>query len=273
MTDLYKKTLYLKDIDFLINTTIYEYDLSKANISILRQANLITDDLYNILYNADRMDRQVFIGKLQKKDPNIAKALEVGFIEARRLFFEANGLEERDVLSIKKDAIFTFKRCLNLQVAEWLIFKEKNLYTSYYHIPSQKKELYYLKHPFTGAEVLDIKGMNDESFHYHTHYMIEFLLVLFETAQTDIVEALDMISRFVSLYRSRRLEVGFYRNLNSESKFYYISNPNAFSSFSAEYLLDNQVGYLDISYNDLLLRDLYKCISKQYFLTHKKPRC
>ena len=140
MTELYKKTLYLLDIDFLINTTIYEYDLSKANISILRQYGLITDDLYNTLYAADRMDRQVFIGKLQKNDRNIAKALEDGFIEVRRLFFMANGLEERDILSIKKDAIFTFKRCMNLRVAEWLDFKEKNLYTSYYHIPSQKTQ-------------------------------------------------------------------------------------------------------------------------------------
>ena len=273
-SNLYEKTLYLKDIDFLINDVIYEYDLSKANASILRDAGFIGDDTYRDLCNMDRMQRQVTIGYWQRDLPRVAELLESGFIRARQLFFDQNDLEDNDILSIKKDAIFTLRKVNHQRVSEHLFFKEKNFYTSYFRILSQKKELYYSKHPFTGAEALDIKGINDESIPYHEHYMKEFLMVLFETVQIDILEAIDVLSRFISLYRQRRLDPGFYRTFNTDSKYFYFAKDGTYEVFSASELYNpNDVQYLDISYNDMLLRDLYKILAKQYFLTTRRPKC
>ena len=268
VSDLYKKTLYIADIDFLINNTIYEYDLAKANISILRQANVITESFYQEMLNADRMTRQVTIGKLYRNNETIRTTLDNGFIEARRLLFDSNNIEDKDVLSIKKDAVFVLKRLSNTKFYEYLDFKEKNLYTSYYKISSQKKELYYSKHPVTGEEKLDVKGINDESLIYHKDYMIEFLLVLFETVQIDIVDAIGMMNRFMEMYKAKQLQPGFYRNFNTESK-YTIGN----GYYLADNVSTDMLPIINISYNDILLRDLYKILAKQYFLTYKKPRC
>ena len=272
ISELWKKTLYLKDIDFLINDTIYEYDLAKANISILRHYNMISQKIYEKLFNAERVQRQVIVGKLQKSDPAIAEALSVGFVEARRLFFEMNGLEDKDILSIKKDAIFCLRQVPYTLVAEYMNFVAKNLYTSYYYIPSQKKEIYYCNCPNI-PEKLDIKGMSDESLKLHEGYMKEFIMVLFDIAQSNIKEALDTISRFIDLYRQRSLDIEFYRTFDTNSKFIFKSSPNTTEVFSSSLPFVQNKDYLDISYNNNLLIDLYKIISKQYTIMTRKPRC
>ena len=44
----------------------YEYDIRKCNISVLRTLNIIDDDTYKRLYDAPRMERQVFVGKMMR---------------------------------------------------------------------------------------------------------------------------------------------------------------------------------------------------------------
>lgn len=46
-TQLYKRTLYTKKVRFIINE-IYEYDIAKANISILLQAGIIKQREYDM---------------------------------------------------------------------------------------------------------------------------------------------------------------------------------------------------------------------------------
>ena len=58
---LYNEIVYRPQIPYAVNTFIYEYDLSKANISSLRAQNIIDDDTYRRLYNSDRMTRQIEI--------------------------------------------------------------------------------------------------------------------------------------------------------------------------------------------------------------------
>lgn len=273
-SNLYQRSSYLLDIDFLINNTIYEYDLSKANISILRESNIISEDFYCKMYNANKNKREVTIGKMIRKDRRIGEALEAGFVQARQMFFDANDVEDNDVLSIKKDAIFLLRPANYTHFLNKLDFVQKNLYTSFYRIPASRLEFYYSRHPVTHEEKLDVKGLGKLQIPLHEQYMLEFLSVLFFIAETDILDALDTITRFIELYKRREVDLGFYRTFDPNSKFVIASSVNAFDRFLADYLTnETDKQYLDISYNLTILQELYKIISKQYFLMTRKPRC
>jgi hypothetical protein len=202
----------------------------------------------------------------------VKETLKDGFLNARRLLIEANDIKDESILSIKKDAIFCLRQVPYTLVAEYMHFVAKNLYTSYYYIPSQKKEIYYCNCPNV-PEKLDIKGMSDESLKLHEGYMKEFIMVLFDIAQSNIKEALDTISRFIDLYRKRSLDIEFYRTFDTNSKFIFKSSPNTTEVFSSSLPFVQNKDYLDISYNNNLLIDLYKIISKQYTIMTRKPRC
>ena len=61
------------------------------------------------MYNSERQVRQVYVGKLQK-DKAVSDALKEGIREARKNLFEANNIQDYEVLSIKNDAIFLIDR-------------------------------------------------------------------------------------------------------------------------------------------------------------------
>ena len=57
-TQLYKRTLYTKKVRFIINE-IYEYDIAKANISILLQAGIIKQREYDMFSQMTKYQREV----------------------------------------------------------------------------------------------------------------------------------------------------------------------------------------------------------------------
>ena len=95
---LYTKSIYLAPIDYIINTSITEYDISKANINILLYLGKISQQQYDYYYNLPKGKREIAVGMLQK-DPNMALALKQGLVEFKKKFFEANAIEDYEVLS------------------------------------------------------------------------------------------------------------------------------------------------------------------------------
>ena len=76
-TQLYKRTLYTKKVRFIINE-IYEYDIAKANISILLQAGIIKQREYDMFSQMTKYQREVTLGYMQKT-PHIGEELKEGF--------------------------------------------------------------------------------------------------------------------------------------------------------------------------------------------------
>ena len=62
--NLYKRTLYTKKVSYLINE-IYEYDISKANVSILLESGMITQETYDMFCQMPKYQREVAIGYMQ----------------------------------------------------------------------------------------------------------------------------------------------------------------------------------------------------------------
>ena len=99
---LWDKTTYTADISYLTNVFIYEYDISKANINILFTKGVINEATYKFLYEAQRMVRQVYVGKLCKdtKVSNILKNYES--IQKLDISNEERGKLFVDIISAKK---------------------------------------------------------------------------------------------------------------------------------------------------------------------------
>ena len=98
MNNLWEKSNYNANIGYLIDIPIQEYDISKANINILRDANILTEDQYMYFLQCPKLEREIAIGKMQGKDPSISIALKEGITNARKLFMEINNLRQDGII-------------------------------------------------------------------------------------------------------------------------------------------------------------------------------
>ena len=82
-SELYKAISYTTDIQCLKDCNIYEYDIAKANISVLFDRGLISSFYYNYLYNQDRMVRQV-VGRGLRNASGKEKCILYDFVDDLR---------------------------------------------------------------------------------------------------------------------------------------------------------------------------------------------
>ena len=76
MSDLYKKTSWTNpNIIYLFNSTIYEYDIKSAGLSISKFFNLLPEETIEKLEAMPKHKRVVAEGKLQIKDKEYRDAL------------------------------------------------------------------------------------------------------------------------------------------------------------------------------------------------------
>ena len=265
ISSLWNNFKYTAPIDCLIDKSIRVYDIRKANISVLTELGVLTIDQYNELYNAEKINREIFIGKLQGSNPEISKILSNGILEAKRLFFEANQIEDKDILEINNDAVYIIgdKPIKVQQVTPFIYFNLAEQYSSFYSV--KKIRYFYYGNIITRQEYLVAKGIGSSSY-LHERFMLDFLKELFYIAQFEgIPDAIRLLSSFYNRYVNKELDIGYYRTLNSESLLMYVN----FDSY-ARYATDNEYDprmkrLIDISYNEKILREFNKLLSNKYF--------
>ena len=244
VSQIYKKDTFLnKNIFYLFNREIVEYDMEDAGFSLIQEFGLLPDKEIERLKKKGKQKRKIAIGIIQKNDKKFRTDLKEAFSMARESFFISNGLEEEDVISIKKDAIFTKRRCEVEKVGSYINFRKKHEYTSYILLSTKKGkplEIYY--GPFDFA----VKGISDSLLAYHEDYMIDFMKRFFSKMQTsDKTSVLQFMRRFVDKYKRRELEMGYYRNFNIVSDFTSINEPDVvYMDYDSSAIED-----IDISYN------------------------
>ena len=244
VSQIYKKDTFLnKNIFYLFNREIVEYDMEDAGFSLIQEFGLLPDKEIERLKKKGKQKRKIAIGIIQKNDKKFRTDLKEAFSMARESFFISNGLEEEDVISIKKDAIFTKRRCEVEKVGSYINFRKKHEYTSYILLGTKKGkplEIYY--GPFDFA----VKGISDSLLAYHEDYMIDFMKRFFSKMQTsDKTSVLQFMRRFVDKYKRRALEMGYYRNFNIVSDFTIINEPDVvYMDYDSSAIED-----IDISYN------------------------
>lgn len=261
MAHIFELDSYTAPVDYLINHYIREYDISKANISILLYKNLITKEQYDYYYTLPKQVRAIQVGLLQRDNLIIKEGLRQGFEEARMMFYENNKLNPYNILAIKKDAVFIINTIPKVTKFNNIKFINKNIYTSFYNL--DKCEYYYYSD--NNKEILDIKGISDNTLYLHQNYMLDYLKYIFYIAQQGrYKDCIDNLKHFYLQYINYELDIGYYRELNNRSLFrtkYILEGDRMFIDGINKYVDKHDI---DGSYNIRLLMELYKIYTIEY---------
>lgn len=216
----YEKHNYLnKNIKYINNSIIREYDMKNAGPSILLHYELISQKEYDGLMKLDKHTRSVTVGKFLKVNPEISEALMEGFVEMRKEFFNLNNIEDSDILSIKKDAIFLINTIPKVtQINEECLFRNKNEYTSYLNI--RNKEFYY----DSLTDNFEIKGLPKEVVKSQEEFFIKFIKECIKLGSQNKKEELFIkFLEFKNSFINKELDIEFYRDITT-NKFIFTHN-------------------------------------------------
>ena len=265
---IYDKSRYIAPYSYLINKDIREYDLEKANISILRENNLISDEFYNKMYNANRDIREYTIGCLRRDNKEIEEGYQLGILEARKRFFEINEIDDEIVLYIDNDSITIISDLLypihiQEKISNYLNFRLKKQYTSFYRLYT----IDFLYYNNNIVEQYRLKNVREDILRKdHQQYFLDILLSLFYSAQTsNILDTIKMIQNIYDQYTKREMNYNYYREFNQQNQFKVIQTP--YYIYYSDIWKEEDKNILDISYNADLLIQLYKIYMNEYINT------
>lgn len=248
MTKLYKHDIYLNpNISYVFNKPIIEYDMKDAGFSIAQKYDLLTKKEIKKLASVGKRERSYLLGNIQRDRKEVKIGLQEGFKYSRQKFFEMNDIDDTDIISIKRDAIFLIGYVKYEKLDEYIHFRQKNVYTSYIHIKSPRLEFYYNK------DKIDVKGIDDDIIKKHQDYVMDFINKVFvKMESSDRESVLKFLRIFMDEYRLLKLDTEYYRELNPQSMFRYLNGELS----DVEYLEDKSM--LDISCNFELIKKLVK---------------
>lgn len=204
-----------RNIVFMISD-ITEYDMRRAGLSISKEDKLLPEDVIKQLESMPKKEADIAIGKRQLKDAKFKASLMEGFRKYRLKFGEMNEISNDDIVSVKKDAIFTKKYCEITVLGENIEFREKNSYQARLYLNDLE---FYWKH--TGE--LDVKGIRDEKIQLHQDFLIHTIWKVMEfLGSYDYDNGLKYLVKFMNDYKFKRLPIEYYRELNQSSEYTYV---------------------------------------------------
>ena len=138
---------------------------------------------------------------------------------------------------------------------------------------NKKIELYYSssKVSFNGIENIDVKGISDKKIILHKEFMLDFLYYIFDMIENDSLEnTIDGFNRFYNQYINKDLNLGYYRNFNSESMFTISYNSPFLKGMHYEIeqpciTSKDDFDLINISYNMNFLRIIFQYLSSIHF--------
>lgn len=260
--ELYERDLYLNPyIEYLFNVRIIEYDMSDAGLNLSYYYKLLPVEKLDKIKALPKDKHAIQLGLIQRENPEYKANLAQAFVDMRRTLFKKNDIQEDDVLSIKKDAVFTLKS-LDTTQFDNIVFKQKHTYTSYLRL-KDKYELYY-----TGEDI-DVKGIGEANVEKHKEGFLIILNRFFHIAETQKPETLlGYLISVYDQYKWRKLDIDYYREFNPKSLF-HIRN-----GWLTEYEEAGNIQYyddpvsltierLDINYNREILLKLIAFVSEK----------
>jgi len=207
---IYEKHNYLnKELEYIRSGTIIEYDMRNAGVEILYGNKIFNKDNYDTLMKLDKLDRSIVVGKYLKEHPKVNDFLIKSFVKIRQELFEKNNIQDDDVLSIKKDAIFLIDREIyNLKLDKGFEFIKKNEYQVYINLFN--KEFYYNLY----ENRLDIKGFGKKIKEHHENFLFKELKeVLKSSYYNDIDGTFLKLINFKDDFVNRTLRKEYYYDI------------------------------------------------------------
>lgn len=262
---LYTKINYTQDVSLLSSCDIYEYDIKKANISVLYNRGQISFSQYEYLYNQPNMSRKVLVGLMERENPNITREKQLGIEEAKKYLFESNNIEDYEIISIKNDAIFVTRELTNTKYknAEFTLRNHYNLFLRIFRL-----EIYYFWNPLTDEEKLDIKGIRDEVLEIQKDYMIDFFKEVLHTfLRYGAADTIVLLKKFYMEYINKTLDIRYYLDLATGE--YKLNTPSIVYNYTSNVPDVNLLPIIDISNNAAILRELSKIFYIENFRRKK----
>lgn len=256
--ELWMKNQLEPPYNFIFNGNIQEYDISKANINMLKAFGAISDQEYNSLYSSEKQIREKIVGEMEKKNKEIVRIIHEGIIEAKHQLFITNSINNEEVVRIANDSVYVNRQIPlknnKVYVNNYQIeFALKNIFTSMVRLG--KVLIFVNTGSNNGGYVVDIKGISKEKHMYHTKF-VSIICGLIEMIEKSPKE--DVLRTYHDLYNSyinRELPIEYYREFKATSC-YRIKG----GSIGAEFLDEQYKDKLDINHNLYCLRELYKII-------------
>ena len=254
VSSLWKEFNYVRNEKLIKSANIIEYDISRANITMLRKYGYLDDELYNYLSRLPKSDREEFIGKMiRDTDTDIYDIIRKGITEAKKQFFEQNQIQNDEVVRIANDAVYVNRPgpILNCQFDD-VTFVPKHQYTTFLKLQNLLVFFYIGQNEFVD---IDIIGMKEDTMVLHQEYLLSFIVqFLIQIERSPIDDVIGGFQEFYSDYLSLKLPVPYYREFNSQS-YFKIKN----SGWRLSYY-DGDPKNLDIGYNVSILRDIYSAL-------------
>lgn len=229
-----------KNTPLIAHTQIVEWDMKSANTSIMREYKLAPTKWIARVEAMDGDNRKKQVGLRQQKVKGLAKAMEEGFNEIVQKFIETNGLEENDIISIKRDAVFIRSRIPQVTtIGQYCHFRPKGTYVAFLILNGYE---FYMKQDGQ----FDIKGISDELIPLHNDGILQFIRDFLDDFDYDMNGLHQYCKDFVNAYKKRELPLDYYRSLNGESTFTLITESGAYNS---QFITESMIDDVDISYN------------------------
>jgi len=221
----------------------------------------IDETRYNELLNLPKEQREITVGLMIQKDNSIYKSIQEGIIEAKKRLFDANDIEDYDVLSIRNDAVFIHSRKLNAtEFSPYFIFKEKGKYNMFMSICDL--DVFYNDTINPDGSVnyqLDIKGISEEKTLLHANGIGGLLCeVMYRLQREDVSLTIQWMTGILEKYLNRQLPKEFYREFNSDSD--YVIRTFKMRIASKD-IPDGLIPALDINRNLLVIRDIMEILT------------
>lgn len=225
-------------ISNVINSTICEYDIKGAHLVAIRI--LYGDDLYNKLSTMDKLERNIYIGKMMKKDPELISKIQKLLFKFKEKFIKENNIFINNIIETTKDSLVLVQKIPTNTIVKVngvdVEFRNKDgIYSSFYKLDSKS----VLFDSLTGN--LRIKGINMQTVN-ESVFVQKYFKDLLTTLETSIslgsIECMKMLKRMREKYISSD-DLDIYRSLNDKNQFIYevagelvktdveINNPNA----------------------------------------------
>lgn len=211
---LFEKTNYTTELPFIINR-ITEYDLKAANISAMEASGKFDPKVIARLRDMPKEQREITVGLMEREDRSITKIKKRGIQHAREMLFDANKLQDIEIVSIKNDAVFVAGRRLKYTDFGSYHFIPKNVYSLFMQLDKRLEFYYDGKH-----KRVDVKGLGKDvpEDPDHQNGMLKFFQNVFQyLVQDRRAQLKQYLIEFVEAYKAKELPICYYKEMNSYS--------------------------------------------------------
>ncbi len=227
-----------KDILYLKNVRISEWDIHSAGLAVIKYYKLLPEAEIQNMENMEKHARTVREGNLQRENKELAKKILDGLANVRKAFAVANHINENQILAIKKDALFLINSVIqNPNIKDSFEFREKGKYTSYIVLSGKE---FYLKLDGT----VDVKGISDISREKQKKYFLKDIANFLKSAERINQDGMfQMLKSYRTKYLTRQLPIETYRDLNTGC--FHVGK------YMCDSVSDDMINDIDISQNYL----------------------